>query len=85
MRSLASVHVALYLALYRTLCAALFGAQLFFAAVAAQKIFPAEVAALPRGDPRRMLAADLVGKLLAPLDAATMAISACCVDRKSVV
>jgi len=58
--------------LYLLSCGALFGAQLFFAAVAAQTAFPAEVAALPRDDPRRQLAADLVGAMLARLDAATI-------------
>jgi hypothetical protein len=59
--------------LYRLLAGALCGAQLFFAAVAAQKAFPAEVAALPRGDPLRARAAELVGAMLAPLDSATLA------------
>ncbi len=58
---------------YLLTCGALFGAQLFFAAVAAQVAFPREVAALPRDDPRRQLAADLVGAMLARLDAATIA------------
>ncbi len=62
--------------LYRTVCAALAGAQLFFAAVAAQVVFSREVAALPREHPRRVLAADLVGAMLARLDAATIALSA---------
>jgi hypothetical protein len=62
--------------LYRLSCGGLFGAQLFFAAVAAQVAFPREVAALPRDDPRRQLAADLVGIMLARLDAATLAFTA---------
>jgi len=62
--------------LYPLFCGGLCGAQLFFAAVAAQVVFPREVAALPRGDPRRSLAADLVGAMLARLDAATIALSA---------
>ena len=62
--------------LYRLCCGGLFGAQLFFAAVAAQIVFPAEVAALPREHPRRQLAADLVGGMLARLDAGTIALSA---------
>jgi hypothetical protein len=66
-------------ALYRLVAAALLGAQIFFAAVAAQKVFPKEVAELPRGEPRRTLAADLVGQMLAPLDAATMVGGALCV------
>jgi hypothetical protein len=66
-------------ALYRLVAAALLGAQIFFAAVAAQKVFPKEVAGLPRGEPRRTLAADLVGQMLAPLDAATMVGGALCV------
>ena len=37
-------------ALYRLVAAALLGAQIFFAAVAAQKVFPKEVAELPRGE-----------------------------------
>lgn len=60
-------------ATFRLACALLAGAQLFFAAVAAQVVFPAEVAALSRADPRRALAADLVGGMLARLDAATLA------------
>ena len=62
--------------LYRLCCGGLIGAQLFFAAVAAQAVFPAEVAALPREHPRRQLAADLVGVMLARLDAATIALTA---------
>jgi hypothetical protein len=62
--------------LYRLCCGGLFGAQLFFAAVAAQVVFPSEVAALPREHPRRQLAADLVGSMLARLDAATIALTA---------
>jgi hypothetical protein len=62
--------------LYLLCCAGLVGAQLFFAAVAAQVAFPAELAALPRDDPRRQLAADLVGAMLARLDAATIALTA---------
>lgn len=62
--------------LYLLCCAGLVGAQLFFAAAAAQVAFPPEVAALPRDDPRRQLAADLVGAMLARLDAATVALTA---------
>ncbi len=62
--------------LYRLCCGGLFGAQLFFSAVAAQIIFPPEVAALPAGHPRRQLAADLVGAMLARLDAATIGLAA---------
>ncbi len=62
--------------LYRLCCGGLVGAQLFFAAVAAQVVFPAEVAALPRDHPRRQLAADLVGGMLGRLDAATLALTA---------
>jgi len=58
--------------LYRLCCGGLLGAQLFFAAVAAQIVFPSDVSALPRDHPRRQLAADLVGKMLARLDAATI-------------
>lgn len=62
--------------LYRLCCGGLFGAQLFFAAAAAQTVFPGEVAALPRDHPRRQLAADLVGGMLARLDAATIVLTA---------
>jgi len=62
--------------LYRLCCGGLLGAQLFFAAVAAQIVFPSDVAALPRDHPRRQLAADLVGKMLARLDAGTIALTA---------
>src|SRR5207248_1143410 len=62
--------------LYRFCCGGLVGAQLFFAAVAAQVVFPRDVAALPRDHPRRQLAADLVGSMLARLDAATLALTA---------
>lgn len=60
---------------YRLAAGASFGAQLFFAAVAAQAIFTAEVAALPRDDPRRAAAADLVGLLLAHLDRLTLTLA----------
>ncbi len=60
---------------YRFFCLSLCGAQVFFAAVAAQAVFPAEVAALPREHPRRVLAADLVGAMLARLDAGTLALT----------
>jgi hypothetical protein len=62
--------------LYVLCCGGLFGAQLFFAAVAAQVVFPKDVAELSRDHPRRQLAADLVGSMLARLDAATIALSA---------
>ena len=62
--------------LYRLCCGGLFGAQIFFSAVAAQVVFPPGVAALPAGDPRRQLAADLVGGMLARLDAGTIALAA---------
>jgi len=62
--------------LYRLCCGGLFGAQLFFAAVAAQIVFPSDVSALPRDHPRRQLAADLVGKMLARLDAGTIVATA---------
>ena len=62
--------------LYRLCCAGLLGAQLFFALVAVQAVFPAEVAGLPRDHPRRQLAADLVGTMVARLDAGTIAFSA---------
>ncbi len=53
---------------YRLSAGALFGAQLFFAAVAAPSAFNREVAALPQGHPLRTAAADLVGRELAALD-----------------
>jgi hypothetical protein len=62
--------------LYILCCGGLLGAQLFFAAVAAQVVFPRDVALLPRDHPRRQLAADLVGSMLARLDAATLALTA---------
>ena len=62
--------------LYLLSCGALAGAQLFFAVVSTQVVFPRDVSALPRDDPRRQLAADLVGAMLARLDAATIAGSA---------
>lgn len=58
--------------LYRLLTAGLFGAQLFFAAGAAQVVFSREVAALPHEDLRRVFAADAIGGMLARLDAATI-------------
>lgn len=61
---------------YRLACGLLCGGQLFFAAVAAQVVFSREVAALPRDNPRRQLAADLVGAMLSRLDAATIALTA---------
>lgn len=61
---------------YRFCTLALAGAQLFFAAVAAQVVFPSAVASLPRDDSRRVLAADLVGAMLARLDAAAIALCA---------
>lgn len=61
---------------YRLSCLGLAGAQVFFVAVASQTVFSREVAALPREHPRRALAADLVGAMLARLDAATLALSA---------
>ncbi len=64
---------------FRFLCAAQAGAQLFFAAVAAQVVFPPEVAALPHGHQRRTLAADLVGQMLVRLDATTLIVAAVCV------
>jgi hypothetical protein len=58
--------------LYRLVVAGLLGAQLFFAAVAAQVVFSREIAARPPGDPLRQQAADAVGGMLARLDAATL-------------
>jgi hypothetical protein len=60
---------------FRFLCAAQAGAQLFFAAVAAQVVFSAAVAALPREHPRRQLAAELVGQMLQRLDSAALVVS----------
>jgi hypothetical protein len=62
--------------MFRLLCALLAGGQLFFVAIAAQVVFPRAVAALPRTEPRRQLAADLVGSMLGRLDAAALLISA---------
>jgi hypothetical protein len=59
--------------LYRLVTAGLLGAQLFFAAVAAQVVFSREIAARPPGDPLRVQAADAIGSMLARLDAATIA------------
>src|SRR2546423_3169041 len=50
--------------------------RFFSPAVAAQVVFPRNVAALPRDHPRRQLAADLVGSMLARLDAATLGLTA---------
>src|SRR5258708_12941464 len=57
---------------YRLVTAGLLGAQLFFAAGAAQVVFSREIAARPPGDPLRQQAADAVGGMLARLDAATL-------------
>lgn len=62
--------------LFRLVAGALFGAQLFLAAIAAQAIFTREVAALPPADPRRRAAADLIGVLLARLDLLTLTLTA---------
>lgn len=62
--------------LYRLVTAGLFGAQLFFAAIAAQVVFSREIAARPREDPLRVQAADAVGAMLARLDGATLVGSA---------
>ena len=62
--------------IFRILCALLAGGQLFFVAIAAQVVFPRAVADLPRGEPRRVLAADLVGSMLARLDTTTLLVSA---------
>jgi hypothetical protein len=62
--------------IFRLLCALLAGGQLFFVAIAAQVVFPKAVAELPRGEPRRVLAADLVGSMLARLDAVALVVSA---------
>jgi hypothetical protein len=65
--------------LFRLFTGALFGAQLFFAAIAAQAIFPRAVAALAHSDPRRRAAADLIGLLLGRLDQLTLGLSAAAV------
>jgi hypothetical protein len=62
--------------IFRLLCALLAGGQLFFVAIAAQVVFPRVVADLPRGEPHRVLAADLVGSMLARLDTTTLLVSA---------
>jgi len=54
--------------LYRLSCGALLGAQIFFAAVAAQAVF--------RSGLDRHLAGDLVGVMLARLDSAALALTA---------
>jgi hypothetical protein len=58
--------------LYRLVTAGLLGAQLFFAAVAAQVVFSREIAALPHGNPLRVHAADAIGSMLFRLDSATL-------------
>ena len=58
--------------LYRLFTAGLFGAQLFFAAGAAQVVFSSEIAALPHADPRRVYAANAIGGMIERLDAATI-------------
>src|SRR5438105_4018633 len=65
--------------IFRLTCALPLAAQLFFLAIAARAAFPREVAALPRGDPARAAAADLVGRLLAALDRMTLVCSAAAV------
>ena len=64
------------LTVYRLSCAVLLGGQLFFAGIAAQVVFSAEVAALPRDDARRRSAADAIGAMLARLDGATLLLCA---------
>jgi glucan phosphoethanolaminetransferase (alkaline phosphatase superfamily) len=54
----------------------LFGAQLFFAAVAAPAAFPREIAQQAPASPARRAAADLVGRMLAQLDRLTIALCA---------
>ncbi len=61
--------------LFRLTTGSLFGAQLFFAAIAAQAIFTRELRVLPPTNPGRRAAADLVGVLLARLDLLTLALS----------
>ena len=61
---------------FRFFCAAMAGAQLFFAAVAAQVVFSKDVAALPHGDPRKNLAAEQVGQMLVRLDTLAMVVGA---------
>ena len=60
---------------FRFLCGAQAGAQLFFTIAATQVIFSSEIAALPHEDPRRTLAADQVGQLLARVDTMTIIVS----------
>src|SRR4051812_28647453 len=57
---------------YRLSAGLLLGAQLFFAAVAAQDVFPREVAALPQGHPLRTGAAETIGRMLGTLDQLTL-------------
>src|SRR5450432_2179118 len=83
LRCLAALHVGgkvtqktAMVRIFRLLCALLAGGQLFFVAIAAQVVFPRAVANLPRGEPRRVLAADLVGSMLARLDTTTLLLSA---------
>ena len=61
---------------YRLPLAALFGAQLFFAAVAAPTAFTREIAALPSGHPLKNAAAILVGRQLGALDRMALAFAA---------
>jgi hypothetical protein len=61
---------------YRLCAGVLLGAQVFFAAVAAQAAFPRDVAALTPGHPARTAAAQLVGHMLAALDRMTLALAA---------
>ena len=63
----------------RLAAALLLGAHVFFAAIAAQAVFTRQIAALPRADPARVAAADLVGRMLASLDRWTLALAALCV------
>jgi hypothetical protein len=67
--------------LYRLAAGLLFGAQVYFAFVAAPAAFPRDVAALPAGHPARTAAANLIGAQLASLDRMTLlfcAIAALC-------
>ena len=61
---------------YRLAAGLAAGAQLFFVAISAQSIFTSAIAALPRTDPARTNAANLVGVQLAQLDRLTLALTA---------
>src|SRR3954470_10346416 len=61
---------------FRVCVGFLFGAQVFFASIAAPAAFPRAVAEQPVASPARRAAADLVGRMLAHLDRATLVLCA---------